>query len=42
MFAKELKAEVDKATAEFKRSMASKGRRRITQTVNRLLGLPTA
>lgn len=42
VFAKELKAEVDKATAEFKRSMAGKVAGEITQTVNRLLGLPTA
>jgi len=42
VFAKELKAEVDKAAAEFKRSMAGKISGEITQTVNRLLGLPTA
>lgn len=42
VFAKELKVEVDKAAAEFKRSMAGKVAGEITQTVNRLLGLPTA
>lgn len=38
----ELKGEVDKAVSEFKRSMAGKVAGEITQTVNRLLGLPTA
>lgn len=40
VFAKELKGEVDKAAQEVKRSLAGKVAGEITQTVQRLLGLP--
>jgi hypothetical protein len=40
VYAKELKVEVDKAVAEFKKAMTGKVAGEITQTVQRLLGLP--